>query len=135
MLFGPPTANPPPSSSWAMLLQITEFGAHTSNPFADHHLPPKSKATLSRLRARKLQPTKCKWPLVTALNTSRPWIAHTTRRNRDWNQQLLNSNSKLKTYTICIQEPRIIQLDKLSLDWLNRRSITLPDVSTRLWRS
>src|SRR5262245_2576611 len=81
MLFGPPTANPPPSSSWAMLLQITEFGAHTSNPFADHHLPPKSKATLSRLTARKLQPTKCKWPLVTALNTSRPCDSayHTTK--------------------------------------------------------
>src|SRR6267143_4204242 len=32
-------ANPPPSLSWAMLLQTTASGAHVSNPFTDHHFP------------------------------------------------------------------------------------------------
>src|SRR6516164_3097755 len=39
-LLSPPMAKPPPSLSWAMLLQIMASGVHTSKPFTDHHLPP-----------------------------------------------------------------------------------------------
>src|SRR6266487_5382271 len=61
MLSCPPIANPPPSLSWAMLLQITESGAHTSNPFTDHHLPPcaASKPELPPLQTLPVTVTEC----------------------------------------------------------------------------
>lgn len=39
MLLCPPMANPPPSLSWALLLQITGSAAHISKPLTDHHPP------------------------------------------------------------------------------------------------
>src|SRR6266550_5626202 len=61
MLFCPPMANPPPSLSWAMLLQITESGAQTSNPFTDHHLPPcaASKPELPPLQTLPIMVGEC----------------------------------------------------------------------------
>src|SRR6266446_6019858 len=61
MLFCPPMANPPPSLSWAVLLEITESGAHISNPFTDHHLPPcaASKPELPPLQTLPLMVGEC----------------------------------------------------------------------------
>src|SRR6266576_2654984 len=52
MLFCPPMANPPPSLSLATLLEITESGAHSSNPFIDHH-PPAQHQSRSSPRYRR----------------------------------------------------------------------------------
>src|SRR6266576_2999392 len=45
-------ANPPPSLSLATLLEITESGAHPSNPFTDHH-PPAQHQSRSSPRYRR----------------------------------------------------------------------------------